>query len=153
MTKLTSLSKSALAILAALLFLLALAPAWAQAAGRDTARGDASAFGAGNPALSATSTLGARLFALGVSWADTHSSTTPDVTSDNNNGGAQGGNGGDGAPGGEGSASTTPGTSGGSGNGGNGGDSAPGGLVRAGDVISNANAFNVINSVMVRLGF
>lgn len=38
------------------------------------------------------------------------------------------------------------------GNGGNGGNAAPGGLVRAGSVVSNANAVNVINTNIVRIG-
>lgn len=37
------------------------------------------------------------------------------------------------------------------GNGGNGGNSSPGGLVRAGSVVSNSNAVNVINTNIVRI--
>lgn len=38
------------------------------------------------------------------------------------------------------------------GNGGNGGSAAPGGLVRAGSVVSNATAVNVLNTIIVRIG-
>ena len=38
-----------------------------------------------------------------------------------------------------------------SGNGGNGGNANPGGLVRAGSVVSNATAVNAINTVIVRI--
>ena len=37
------------------------------------------------------------------------------------------------------------------GNGGNGGSAAEGGLVRAGSIVSNANAVNVLNTVLVRI--
>ena len=37
------------------------------------------------------------------------------------------------------------------GNGGNGGNAAEGGLVRAGSVVSNANALNVLNTVLIRI--
>ena len=63
----------------------------------------------------------------------TQSETVPTVHSSgggnsNNNGGAQGGDGG------------------------SGGNAAPGGLVRAGDVVSNATAVNAINTTIVRIG-
>lgn len=38
------------------------------------------------------------------------------------------------------------------GNGGNGGNSSPGGLVRAGSVVSNATAINMLNVNIVRIG-
>src|SRR3989344_3688162 len=37
------------------------------------------------------------------------------------------------------------------GNGGNGGNSSPGGLVKAGNVVSNSTAINAINTVIVRI--
>lgn len=37
-------------------------------------------------------------------------------------------------------------------NGGNGGNAGPGGLVRSGDVVTNATAVNMINTVIVRIG-
>lgn len=49
-------------------------------------------------------------------------------SSNGNNGGAQGGNGG------------------------NGGNSSPGGLVKAGSVVSNSTAVNAINTVIIRIG-
>lgn len=38
------------------------------------------------------------------------------------------------------------------GNGGNGGGGSTGGVVRAGSVVSNANAVNVLNTIIVRIG-
>lgn len=37
-------------------------------------------------------------------------------------------------------------------NGGDGGDAGPGGLVRSGDIVSNATAINMINTVIIRIG-
>ena len=50
---------------------------------------------------------------------------------------------------GQGSSGNNGGTS--AGNGGNGGNSSPGGLVQAGNVVSNSTALNAINTVIVRI--
>ena len=83
--------------------------------------------------------------------------TPPDTTS--NTGGNTSTNQSDGPTGQDGNPSGTTGGNGNNGatqagNGGNGGDggaAATGGLVRAGNVVSNANALNMLNTVIVRI--
>jgi len=70
----------------------------------------------------------------------------PADTGNGNNGGASAGNGGDGGDGG-----SSPTNSGQEGAGGNGGDAGPGGLVRAGNAVSNSTAINAINTSIVRI--
>lgn len=74
------------------------------------------------------------------------------------NGGASAGNGGNGGDGGASSGNGGPGTTSsqgsdgyGAGDGGNGGSASTGGLVKAGSVVSNSTAINMINLNIVRI--
>ncbi len=110
-----------------------------------------SRLGGGNALLRATGGLAHANLASDIlarlTFASTNGGQPDPIPSDGDNGadatsaGGAGGNGGN-----NGGA-----TAGNGGNGGDGGNAAAGGLVRAGNVVSNSTALNVINATIVRI--
>lgn len=127
-----------------------------------------SALGGGNALLRATSGLSHASSTSNIFSHLTFASlrggrpdATPPANDNSNTGGgtsteqSDGGNGADGssAGGAGGNGGNNGGaTAGDGGNGGNGGGASPGGLVRAGSVVSNSNALNMLNTTIIRIG-